>query len=49
MRGELSYLGIAEFIAEAMDKFKNIQNPTLEQILETDAQVRSMQQGVIFW
>ena len=42
MRGELSYLGIAEFIAEAMDKFKNIQNPTLEQILETDAQVRSM-------
>ena len=42
MRGKLSYLGIAEFIAEAMDKFKNIQNPTLEQILETDAQVRSM-------
>lgn len=41
MKGELSYLGISEFIAKEMDSFANIQNPTIEQILAADAEVRS--------
>ncbi len=41
MKGELSYLGISEFIASEMERFKNIQNPTIEQILAADAEVRN--------
>lgn len=41
MKGKLSYLGITDFIAAEMDKFKNIPNPTVEEILAADAEVRS--------
>ncbi len=41
MKGELSYLGISEFIAEEMERFKNIQNPTIDEILAADAEVRN--------
>lgn len=41
MKGELSYLGISEFIASEMERFSNIQNPTIEQILAADAEVRN--------
>jgi len=40
MKGELSYLGISEFIAEEMERFSNIENPTIDEILATDAQIR---------
>ncbi len=36
MRGKLSYLGISEAIEKAMSKIKNIEEPSLEDILETD-------------
>ena len=36
MNGKLSYLGISDAIANAMNKIKNIENPSLDDILETD-------------
>ena len=41
MQGKLSYLGITDFIAAEMDKFKNVPDPTVEEILAADAEVRS--------
>ena len=40
MKGNLSYLGISETIAEAMSKIKNIENPDIETIFETDRLAR---------
>lgn len=40
LKGEIKYLDIADIIEEAMDKFKFIENPTLAEILETDAEVK---------
>ncbi len=40
MKGKLSYLGITDFIAEEMSKFKNIQDPTVEEILAADEEIR---------
>lgn len=42
MKGKLSYLGISEAIAKAMGSVKNIENPTLEQILEADKYARTL-------
>ena len=39
-KGELSYLGITDFIAEEMGRFRNIPDPTVEEILETDRRIR---------
>ncbi len=36
MSGKLSYLGISDAIANTMNKIKNIENPSLDDILETD-------------
>ena len=36
MKGRLSYLGISDAIANAMNKIQNIENPSLDDILETD-------------
>lgn len=36
LKGELSYLGIAELIEEAMGRHKVIPDPTVEEILETE-------------
>lgn len=41
MKGQLSYLGITDFIAEEMNRFKNIKDPTVEEILAADAEVRA--------
>lgn len=40
MKGKLSYLGITDFIAEEMERFKNISNPTVEDILAADEEIR---------
>ena len=40
MKGKLSYLGISDMIAKAMNEHKNIVNPTLNEILETDKWAR---------
>ncbi len=40
LRGEIGYLDIADSIEEAMHKFRFIENPTLAEILETDAEVK---------
>lgn len=40
MSGRLSYTGISDVIGEAMAAHKNIDNPTLEDILQTDAWAR---------
>ena len=40
MRGKIPYLGISEAIAKAMSKIQNIENPSLEDILETDKAAR---------
>lgn len=40
MKGKLSYLGISDMIAKAMSEHKNIANPTLNEILETDKWAR---------
>lgn len=40
LRGKISYLGISDMINEAMDCFKFIENPTVDEIIETDKEVR---------
>lgn len=42
MKGKLTYLGISEAIQQAMESVKNIENPTLEQILEADKYARTL-------
>lgn len=42
MNGKLTYLGISEAIGRAMESVKNIENPTLEQILEADKYARTL-------
>lgn len=42
MKGKLSYLGITDAIAYAMDKHKNIPNPTLEDIYAADKEAREV-------
>lgn len=42
MKGRLSYLGITEAIAYAMDNHKNVLNPTLEDIYAADAEAREL-------
>lgn len=40
LKGKIGYLDIADMIEEAMESFKIIENPTVEEILETDRKVR---------
>lgn len=40
MKGKLTYLGISEAIAKAMDSVKNIKNPTVSDIFEADRLAR---------
>lgn len=40
LKGKLSYTGISDSIAEAMEKTVNIQNPTLNDIMEADKWAR---------
>ena len=42
MRGKLSYLGISEAIDKAMSEIKNIDNPDIETIFETDRLAREI-------
>lgn len=42
MKGKLTYLGISEAIQKAMESADNIENPTLEQILEADKYARTL-------
>ena len=40
MQGKISYLGISDAIAKAMSEIKNIENPTISDIWETDKLAR---------
>ncbi len=40
LKDEISFLGIAEYVESVMSKYKNKSNPTLSDIIETDALVR---------
>ncbi len=42
MKGKLSYLGITDAIANAMDKHKNIVNPSLDDIYNADKEAREI-------
>lgn len=42
MKGKLSYLGISEAIEKAMNTIKNIDNPTITDIFETDRLAREI-------
>lgn len=42
LKGKLSYMGISDAIQKAMEDIKNIQNPNLEQILQTDKLAREL-------
>lgn len=42
LKGKIGYLDIAEYISEAMSKVKNIQNPSVEEILEADRYAREV-------
>lgn len=46
MKGKIPYLGIADSIAKAMDNAVNIENPTLENILETDKWTREFVKNI---
>lgn len=37
LKGEIKYLEITEIIEDCMSVHKNIENPSLDQILETEA------------
>ena len=39
LKGELSYLGIAQLIEEAMERHKVIANPTVAEILDTEQEI----------
>lgn len=45
LRGKISYLEITEVIQKAMENIRNIQNPTLEDILQTDKKAREIVYG----
>lgn len=45
LKGKIKYLDIAEMISEAMDKIKNIPNPSVEQIFEADKTAREYVYG----
>ena len=47
MKGKLSYLGISDAIAGAMDKIQNIENPTLEDIFNADKAAREYVYGQV--
>lgn len=40
LKGKIAYLDIADIIEEAMDNFSFIENPTIEEILDTDMTVK---------
>lgn len=40
LKDKISFLGIAEYVESVMSKYKNKSNPTLSDIIETDALVR---------
>ena len=42
LEGKIGFLSIAERIREAMEKHRVIENPTIEELLETEAWVRSL-------
>ena len=42
MKGKISYLGISDAIAKAMSEIKNIENPTISDIWETDKLAREI-------
>ncbi|MGN0149285.1 MAG: 1-deoxy-D-xylulose-5-phosphate reductoisomerase [Clostridia bacterium] len=42
MQRKISYLGISDAIQKAMESVKNIQNPTLDEILEADKYARTL-------
>ncbi len=46
MQGKLSYLGISEAIEKAMQSIKNIENPTISDIFETDRLAREIVNGL---
>lgn len=46
MKGKLTYLGISEAIAKAMDSVKNIENPTVSDIFEADRLARETVYGM---
>lgn len=47
MRGKLSYLGISDTIRLAMDSIKNIENPSLADILDADKAAREFVYGQV--
>ena len=44
---KISYLDITRLIAEAMDRIKNIENPSVEEIFETDKQARQVVKSLV--
>lgn len=46
LRGRISYLGITEAIDKAMNKIKNIDNPSIEDIFEADRLARRIVRGL---
>lgn len=42
LRGEIGFLDIADMVGRAMDEIKPIKEPTLEEIIETDREVREI-------
>ena len=40
LKGKIKYLDISDMIEDAMNNFKFIENPTIDEILETDKEVR---------
>lgn len=46
-KGKISYLDITRLISEAMSSIKNIENPTIEQIFETDREARRFVENAV--
>lgn len=44
---KISYLDITRLISEAMDKIKNIENPSVEEIFEVDKEARQVVKGLV--
>lgn len=46
-KGKISYLDITRLISEAMSSIKNTENPTIEQIFETDREAREFVENAV--
>ena len=44
--GKIKFLEIADYVEQILSEYKNINSPTIEDIIETDKEVREKSQNI---